>query len=115
MVVYKAPLEQKSGKEGGNIYRSDNCGEHVQAYPRLIKKPPSQKQLIRRDCFLVALHRFSRILTYDQITAWWDYSRRHPVKNKKGETIILAASAHYTKYNINRCVEHKPWVDDPPA
>ena len=73
------------GKVGGNIFRNDVCGQHIQATPRHIDKK-SPAQLRQRRAFLRAL-RFcnERRMTWEEFNSWWLYTIFHPVTNKKAK------------------------------
>lgn len=113
MVIYKAPHEQRSGKQKGSIYRSDQCGEHLQADPRKVNSEPSEKQRKVRKSFYECIHRYFHTLTETHRKKWWIWSSNHPQKNKKGEVRFLQAHNAYSHINIPRRQEGKDFIDDP--
>jgi len=98
MVVLKSPITEIEGKVGGTIWRKDQCGQHAQAYPRLIKKRTYSQDQIRKG--FADLHNcWSKVMKDRHKSRWWDYSITHPTKNKKGERVTLAGWPMFFKYN----------------
>ena len=116
MAMVKSTIEyvEREGKQGGNVYRSDQCGQHIQATPRLVEKEPTKKQRIRRNGFSYLLKRYIHFLTPEQRGSWVIYSLHHPKKTKKGKIYSLPPQLMYLSYNINRYVSGLPVVDDAP-
>ncbi|MBA7692532.1 hypothetical protein ES703_101099 [subsurface metagenome] len=113
MVKRAGPISNITGKSGGIIHREDQCGPHIQAYPRLVDKEASVKQKTRQKAFQKLL-RHLRKFTPAQADAWQWYANGHPKKNKKGETKTLTWWQGFIGYNINRCVAGEPVVYWPP-
>jgi hypothetical protein len=104
-----------NGKQGGNVWRADVCGQHLQAPPRTWNHPPSESQRSRRRAFMYCVHYFFKVLTQRQIDAWWIFTSRHPQINKKGEEVFLQAHNMFIKVNINRAIAGIPLWDWPPS
>jgi hypothetical protein len=96
------------GKHGGSIFRKDQCGQHVQAYPRLVDFEPTLKQIIRRKAFAEIMHTLPKVATVHFVHCWSQYAYLHPKKNKKGETITLDWWQVYVSYNLNNVIAGLP-------
>lgn len=114
MVVYNSKIYNRSGKSGGNIYRHDNCGHHIQGWPRLVDYPLPALVKARRRCFSDLVHNYLKHFSQEQAGAWQDYANYHPKTNKKGETIALTWWNAFIRFNINNCVKGKPIITWPP-
>lgn len=114
MVVLGPNVTNIDGKVGGTIFRSDQCGPHAQAYPRLIKKRTWSQDQIRKG-FADLHYIFFRRMTWELRTLWRDYARAHPVKNKKGYTTTLQGWPMYFKFNQPNWLKGIPPVWIPPG
>jgi len=108
MVVVSNRIIDINGKVGGNIYRSDKCGIHVQTTPRTIRRDPTNNQKIRRNAWRALVTNYIKKLTQDQVYAWQDYANRHPRKNRKGETYTLTWWQQFIATNINVYISGGP-------
>jgi len=86
LVKLGAGIVEINGQVGGDIYRRDIRGQHVQSTPRLLRKE-SPKQKKRRRAFRKTLNFCSHNPVFiESYEAWWIWCADHPFKNKKGET-----------------------------
>lgn len=104
MIRYGAGIEEINGKVGGERYRHDWCGNHIeqQVWER---KPPTERQKITQNAFSVASFYWDKIGLLENryyLDLWRAYATEHPVQNKKGETIFLNAYNMFMSVNINR-------------
>jgi len=114
MVSY-ATLTEINGKKGGEIYRHDNCGQHIQKYPRLVKKWGSPSQTKIQNAFSqLWFHWWKKYTNEYQHQMWWIYSRLRPQKNKKGEPTYLTGFNMFVKINLPRLIKDLPPYLDPP-
>lgn len=114
MVKTKGPVIQSQGKQGGNVDRFDQCGQHKQTTPRIINKEPSPRQRIVRNCFRKVARFFYSQLTGDQYKQWYIWARNHPQKNHKGETYWYTPYGAFTHFNFVRCREGLDCLLTPP-
>jgi len=103
-----------NGREGGDIYRRDRCGQHVQAQPREIKRPSAAKQRKRRRAWKKCLNWIRRNMTTRGMALWQQYANQHPHKNKKGEWIALTWWQMFIKINVIRLVNDLEILPEPP-
>lgn len=113
MVRFGGPIVEINGAGPGGIWRFDWCRQHLQAPPRTWNHPVSKAQRARRRAFFDCIWRYFHVLTEQQWSLWWEWSSERPIKNKKGEDTFLQGHNMYIKYNINRRIAGKPFVDDP--
>lgn len=116
MVMIKTgnPIVEIEGQIKGDVYRKDNCGQHIQAAPRKIKHVPSWLQKRRQRAFRVMLSRYLHIITHRQRVLWQQWTFSHPRKSKKGKVYFMPPHMAYLSVNINRYIEDLPLYDDPP-
>jgi hypothetical protein len=113
-MMYKTDGTEIEGKFGGVIFRHDQCGPHIQAYPRIIDKTPSQEQRIRRNAFDL-LNNFWTLYSNKYTTdLWWYYAMEHPKKTSKGKVYFMEPRQAFFSYNINRVVSGlEPEIEPP--
>lgn len=114
MVQYANPLDQYSGKSGGNVYRYDQCRHHIQSIGRKIKRR-THEQLMVRACFLDLKNTFRYHLNWRQQACWKLFAINHPQYNKKGERITLTAWHTFFHYNQPRWWNGVPPIWVPPG
>lgn len=115
MVKRTSQCPEMEGKNGGNIYRFDQCRQHIQAYPRLINREKSPSQKIILNSFQKALNRYLYTLTPEQRNKWYTYTFQHIQTTKKGMKYYLPPQLMYMKINIPRIKNNLPPFDDPPG
>lgn len=103
MVKRATPISNITGKQGGIIHREDQCGPHIQAFPRLIEHEPTAAQKKRRKAFRTLITHLRKFSPF-QAADWQAYANAHPKKNKKGETKTLSWWSAFVGYNINRVI-----------
>lgn len=115
MIRYSAGITDINGPVAGMIYRTDQCGPHVQCWPRTIRREPTPWQKSWRAAFGRLWHHYwKKILTIAQRKLWWYWSADHPVTNKKGEELFITAFNWFVKINIRRVMEGKePYLEPP--
>lgn len=112
MVSLANGIEAINGQEGGNIWRYDVCGHHIQAAPRHIKR---FKPLIQRKAFTEAKNAWKKHRwTLTEINSWHAWSMMHPSKNKKGETVYYTLYGAFLSVNIKRILAGKEIIFLPP-
>lgn len=114
MVKLGAGIVEINGKSGGDIWRTDTCGQHVQSYPRLVNHEPSDSQRKRRRAFQACRRVWSKWFSDVFVKMWNQYAERHPAKNKKGETFIMTGGQIFMKINITRYYNDTPLLQWPP-
>lgn len=115
MVKLGAGIENISGKVGGNIFRWDQCRQHVQSTPFHINRPPTLPQRKRRRAFTKLMNYVRRYSTAHFVHCWSHYAHTHKKKNKKGETITLAWYQMFISHNVNRLVADEEIAPLPPG
>lgn len=84
MVKLGPGITEINGKTGGNVYRVDQCGQHIQKKPKTVKKK-SPLQYSQQMAWIKASNFWLNHWTIQIYNAWWVYSSLHPIVNKKGE------------------------------
>jgi len=101
MVKKSAMAADKQGGQGGNVFRIDQCGEHVQSKPRRVYSP-SQNQMDSQRAFRKSLTFCASIMTLEKAAEWMTYSDRHPKKDKKGDIWYMNPIMACLSVNIPR-------------
>lgn len=112
MVKVNGPIVEIEGKMGGNVYRVDQCGQHIQSYPRIIdrhKVSPQQKGF-RKSVVAWSRHKW----TQSEINRWWVWCKGNPTKNKKGETTYFHPFTGFLHVNIKRTIDGQDITFNPP-
>lgn len=113
MVKLDHTITEIEGKVGGNVWRKDVCGQHVQAFPRMVgkfKPSPSQKAFTRsKNAWM------SHVWTQPELDLWWTWCYQHPKMNKKGETTYLHPFLEFLSVNTKRILNDKEIVYEPPS
>lgn len=107
-------ITEIEGKSGGDIYRTDVCGQHIQSYPREVDSPITPAQEARRKAFRTLTNYFKSHATVEFAARWQIYADSHTKTNKKGEVIRLTWWQQFIAYNINRVVAGEPIIEFPP-
>jgi len=115
MVVRSAKYVEKEGKQGGNVYRMDQCRQHIQAYPRLINREPKPGQKKVREAFSYLIYRYESIITEDQHATWVNYAFTHRMKSRKGHYYFITGSQWYLHFNIPKYIKGLPLIDSAPV
>lgn len=102
------------GKSGGDVYRKDVCGQHIQSYPREYEHQFSPAQAQRRRSFAKLTEYMKSHATIEFAATWQDYANRHKKTNKKGEAVGLTWWQQFIGYNINGVVAGNPIIELPP-
>ena len=114
MMKLSGDITEIEGKVGGDVYRKDVCGQHIQAYPRLVKHE-SPSQIRQRKAFRSALYFCGGgNLTGEDVEKWWIYSKNHPKKNSKGETVYLTPFLACVRINTMRFRNDLEPITEPP-
>ena len=103
-----------NGKSGGDVFRKDQCGQHIQSTPRYVSNEPSPSQKKRRRAFRKCLNYIRRYSTVEFAYRWQNHANNHPRTNKKGETITLAWWQEFMSINIIRIVNDLDILQFPP-
>jgi len=114
MVKLGDGIVEINGQAGGDVWRSDQCGQHVQAPPRHVARPPTTNQRKRQRAFRTCMSRIREGLTVEQVAAWQQYANMHSTQNKKGEVRILAWHQMFCKINVIRLYNDLPLTEYPP-
>jgi hypothetical protein len=114
MVKLGSGIVEIEGKSGGNIWRKDQCGQHVQSYPREIERPSTLAQRKRRRAYLRLMNYIRRYSTLEFVQRWQSYSHHHPRNNRKGESHTLTWWQMFISTNVNRVVNGEDILDYPP-
>lgn len=114
MAMIKTDGIEIQGKVGGDVFRSDQCGPHIQASPRDIEHEPTQKQRLRRLAFRACIDYIRTHATLIWVSEWQIYANEHPKKTCKGKIYALAWWQQFVSYNINRIIAGEPIIDLPP-
>jgi len=114
MVKTTSPIIQIQGKVGGEVWRYDQCGQHVQASPRIIEHQPTKKQQLVRNCFRKVWIFFLSELTSNEQDQWRIWANNHPIKNHKGETVYYTPPNAFAHINLPRCHHGLEFVRTPP-
>lgn len=103
-----------NGKIGGDIFRNDLCGKHVQATPRRITQEPRPNQKKQRRAFRRCINYVRQNMTAIRSALWQQHANLHPITNKKGEKQILSWWQMFLKYNLVRLRNDLDILEDPP-
>lgn len=92
-----------NGAFSGNVYRRDQCGQHVEAHGRFVgRKNPTAEQRLQRACFRDCIYAWQSRLTFADRLEWAIYATRHLSTNKKGEKRKLLGWNWFLKINLVR-------------
>ncbi len=114
MVKLSAGITEIEGKSGGDVWRKDQCGQHVQAAPRHVDKYASYRQKKRRRAYLKCMNYIREHATVEFAARWQIYANQHPRKNKKGESYTLAWWQQFMSINIKRVYNDLEILQYPP-
>lgn len=115
MIKLAPGISEIEGKGPGGIWRKDQCGQHLQTYPRDVGEAPSPKQQIRQHAFSMLRSYVQTHGTFYFVAAWSDYTRKHPKKTSKGQVYYISWYNAFIGYNINNVVNELPIQDLPPG
>lgn len=115
MAMIKTDGTETEGKVGGVVYRSDQCGMHIQGKGRYVSNEPSKEQIIRRNAFRKCTGYIRKCATQYVTAAWQDYANHHPKKTCKGKIYTLTWWQQFIAYNINRVIADEPIIGLPPG
>lgn len=115
MVKLSSSIVDIQGRGPGGIWRSDNCGQHLQGEPRMVRHEPTAPQRSVRWAFFICVLHFFKKLTSEQQNRWWVYSYNHPITTSKGETRYMQPHNAFVSYNLKRVLAGKPPLDVPPV
>lgn len=101
MVKLGDGITEINGKQAGNVWRRDNCGQHVQKTPRRVETK-TNAQWNQRAAWIKCCNYWLNNATAEIEDMWWLWSYNHPITNKKGETRFLTPFNAYMKYNLPR-------------
>ncbi len=104
MVKLDSMIEEINGRSGGDVWRRDQCGQHVQKQPRKQSNQPTPTQKKRRRAWQSLMTIVRRCFSPEVAAYWQDYANQHTRKNKKGETITLTWWNMFISFNINKVV-----------
>lgn len=103
-----------NGRVGGDIWRTDQCGLHVQKEPRMIMHwSPKQKAWMR--AWSIAWSYWKDCLLFGWGNEWHRYAQNHLVPNRKGEMIMLYRENWWLKINVYRIYNGLDILWHPPA
>ena len=102
------------GREGGNIWRHDDSGQHVYAWTPGVTRQPSELQLKRRLAFTECVNFWHKHVTAELREQWQLYADHHPTTNSKGEPITLTAYQMFLHINIYRAYNDVELLASPP-
>ncbi|TES91558.1 MAG: hypothetical protein E3J94_03630 [Desulfobacteraceae bacterium] len=108
MVKLDSSIVDIEGKTGGTVFRYDNCGQHAQAFPRLIKKR-TRKQDFVRSAFSDLSYVWKSYLTKHEQDTWYIFARNYSYPGKKGNIQTLPGRTMYLQYNLPPW-----WKGEPP-
>ncbi len=108
-------ITEINGRMGGNIYRRDQCGQHIQGYPRIIDRHPSPSQLKRRNAWRTCYGYWKKHATWEFVARWQQYANNHTITNRKGETYALTHYQMFMKINVTRVYNDVEITEYPPT
>jgi hypothetical protein len=115
MIKLAAGITEIEGKGPGGIWRYDQCGQHLQTYPREIEHGPSEKQRARQNAFSVLRSYVQTHGTFYFVAAWSNYAMQHPKKTSKGKIYYSTWYNTFLGFNINNVVNGLPIQPLPPG
>lgn len=83
--------------------------------PQRRVKTCSPLQRRRRDAFIACVVAWKEAIAQGKCNLWTVYALRHPVQNKKAETVTLFGWSWFLKINIMRIYNGLEPVLDPPS
>lgn len=114
MVKLAGAIADIQGKVGGDVWRLDQCGVHIQKQPRVIFGPPSPKQLAQRRAWRKCANFWMTYITSAAQDLWWIWSYAHPFVNKKGEETFMPPYQSFMSVNVKRVIAGMPITLIPP-
>lgn len=115
MVKVAQPITEINGKSGGNVWRKDQCGQHVQKTPRTVSNEPTRSQRKRQKAYTACMNYIRRNSTPEFAARWQQYANNHPKTNKKGETYNLTWWQQFMAINVVRVFNDQPIQQYPPS
>lgn len=115
MVKLSGEIVEINGLFGGDVWRTDTCGQHVQKKPGLPGKDPSPRQRKVRRCFSKLHSLYWHKLAEPLRAVWVLYGKTHRMKNKKGEDIGWDGWSWFSHFNMPRCLKGLPPLLIPPG
>lgn len=112
MVKYSPGIVEMEGQFGGQVFRHDQCVNHIQAMPRVVgrqKRTPQQVAFSKAQS-LWSSHKW----TDEEMSQWWIWCYNHPMKNKKSETVYYHPFLAFLHINIKRTLNDLEMVTVPP-
>lgn len=115
MVKLDKTIAAIDGQTGGDVFRHDVCGQHIQKPPRHVKSL-TPNQIRQNKAFLKALYYCGEVTTFNEHFAeWWEYAIKHPKTNIKGEKIILTPFTACLRINTIRFRNNLDGTPIPPT
>jgi len=106
-------LRAINGKRGGNVYRNDQRGPHIQKFPRLVHRQPTAGQKNQRGYFAQCVTAWKPLTTTEYFWLWHIYAQQHPITNRLGEYKTLTARHMFFKFNLPRLADSLPIITNP--
>lgn len=114
MLKLGSGITEIEGKSGGEIYRKDQCGQHIQSTPRTVDSEGSPAQKKRRRAWRKCLNYIRKNTTVEFAGRWQIYANQHPKVNKKGERITLTWWQMFMRINVVRVYNDLEPLQFPP-
>lgn len=104
MVKFGGGIVEINGKQGGNIWRRDQCIQHMQKFPRQVNTH-NPKQELRRRWFSKLIHHYIPMwATQEFVASWQQYAYDHPRVSRKYGIYTLTWWTQFLSSNINRVI-----------
>ena len=112
MVQLANGVEDINGQVGGNVWRYDVCGFHIQKAPggSIGFRVSPQQKAFGRCTSAWSNHSWLQL----EIDRWWRWCDANPTKNKKGETRYYHPFLAFLSVNIKRILVGKEIIYQAP-
>lgn len=113
LVTLANPLVDISGSVGGSVFSRDSSGLHLVSCKRhLRRRSPLQDR--RRRAFLTADQAWRQVYELGHTEVWNLDAKRHPTKNRVGDTTTLSGYQWFMHFNIYRAYNKVACILLPP-
>lgn len=113
MVKLSSVIVEIEGKEGGIVWRKDQCGQHIQAMPRTWNHPITVKQSKWRKAFFVCTHYAFHYLSTEHIKEWMVWTLSHKRVSRKGVIYYMTWWQAFISVNCIRQYNGQPLFESP--
>jgi hypothetical protein len=107
MIKVSSTYPDTEGKVGGDVYRHDQCLNHIQKMPREVEHGETPQQKAFSRCINAWK---SHVWNTEELNRWWLWSSKHPQKGRKGDISYLTPFMAFMKVNVKRVLHNMPII-----